>query len=468
MAQSQSLLLENIDTQSAIPNFPTFFVKYKGEELKCYPVSTIKKKSRKDLIKYYCLNRYIKLTDSVNKQERESVKDQDQEHGQNSAERFRIDIQDQIDGGSIYTVRIPKSDARNSTISAFIARQQLNDRYYGVLIDALLPAKLYISLRPQFASSADEKGLSLRNGGSRGGFFYYYQFTNDIELMLQYEAGVSWNSDTPFINISNAEDSSRRLSYLSLQYDRSIILIGKAWSPYYDIAGFTDHYMAFGSQASGAFNAGTDGGVSGTGRADKVMQIQTNWKDLHAKLQLQYKHNAHSDIDIDYDYGVAGSLIYKGWSDIRAGVAVSYAKFNDITAQMVDLGIEGADLSTIAGVIYTHENFSANALISYTKNHMTDDQGIYFDSIGSELYMRYDIGDSWRLSGGFNYLIPKDNSYESEYSIKNSIFSLQYTFGKRDFDDLIYIEFSLPSGKLADGKSLNMSVAVGIRYLLSR
>ncbi len=468
MAQSQNNLLENIGVQVEVPNVPTFLVKHKGEELKCYPISTIKKKSKKDLIKYYCMQKDIQMTDRGKIEDQENAEIRDQEYGQNAKEQFRIDIQDQMDRGSIYTVKIPRADVYNSIMVSFMARQQLNNRYYGKLIDGLLPAKLYISLRPQFASSANEEGLSLKNGGSRGGFFYYYQFANDIELMMQYEAGVSWNSDTPFINISNMDDSSRRLSYLSLQYNESTILIGKAWSAYYDVAGFTDHYMAFGAQASGAFNAGTDGGASGTGRADKIMQIQTNWKDIHAKVQLQYKHDAHNGIDIDYDYSISGSLIYKGWSNIRAGIALSYAKFDDITAQMLALGIDGEDFSSIAGVIYTQEDFSVNALLSYTRNHMNDDQGIYLDGIGSELYLRYDIGDSWRLAGGFNYLIPKDNSYEYDYNIKKSIFSLQYTFGKKNFNDLIYIEFDLPNGKLANGDSLNMSVAVGIRYLLSR
>src|SRR5262245_2574598 len=47
---------------------------------------------------------------------------------------------------------------------------------------------------------------------------------------------------------------------------------GKQWSPYYDVAEFADQLVVFSGFASGAFGAGTDGGIAGTGRAERAFQ----------------------------------------------------------------------------------------------------------------------------------------------------------------------------------------------------
>ena len=42
---------------------------------------------------------------------------------------------------------------------------------------------------------------------------------------------------------------------------------GKNWSTYYRVASIADRFAIFGSEALGVYNAGTDGGATGTGRA---------------------------------------------------------------------------------------------------------------------------------------------------------------------------------------------------------
>jgi hypothetical protein len=345
----------------------------------------------------------------------------------------------------------------------------LNSGYYfGKYLDKVLPGKIYLSLRPQFAQNHDNQGIVFHDAGSRAGFFYYYQFKNEMELVFQYEAGVDFSGKTKFINVSNISDSNRRLSYLSLSYQHSLVLLGKYWSPYYDIAGFTDHYMAFGSQASGAFNNGTDGSSSGTGRPDEVIQLRTEQHAYKVALQIQAKHNEQKNVNKKYQYGVAGSLIYAGWSDISVGASIVYHKFDALTPAMREANINGNDQSYIIGVTYTKDKISTHAVLSYTKNHMTDDNSTYFNGVGSELYVRYNIDESYRLAFGGNVLIPTDNSYKGDYSIKTLIVSLQYTFGEKNFDDLVYLEVSRPFGKLANGDKSKSRIAVGLRYLLQR
>lgn len=447
-----------LPTHSLIPDVPAFSITYLGEALVCSPTGLIKTKTRKDLVTYEC--------------QRESAtayeidKKQDEARGNDETKRLRDQVKKKIAEGAVYSVEIPLNSAKNSIQTRFIAQQQLNNRPDGKYLRMLLPAKFYLSLRPQFANTPEDGHMKLRDAGSRGGFFYYHQFSNAMELAFQYEGKVDWNQESHFINVSDASDSTRRLSYFALKGGSNSIVLGKYWSAYYDIAGLTDKYMAFGAQSSGAFNAGTDGSTSGTGRPDMQLQMRTEKALYDAAVQVQYRHEALSGFDTNYLYTVAGSFMYKGWGDIKAGASIAYGEFDEITSKMQAIGIDGNDWSSIAGLVYQKNDFSVNATFSYTKNHMNDDQGIYFDGIGTELYVQYDIDESFRLAGGGNWLLPKDNTYEGEYSIKDLIFSLQYTFGEKTYDDLVYIEVSLPNGKLANGDNRDTSVAIGLRYLI--
>lgn len=436
-----------------IPDVPQLSITYQGEDLVCSPTGLIKTKTHKDLVTYDCQKVYTDV---------KSQKIQDVEPGVAETKQLLVDVKNKIAQGTKYSVEIPRYDADSPRKAKIIAERQLNNRAHGKYLRMLLPAKLYMSIRPQFANSGEDGEIELINGGSRGGFFYYYQFNNDLELIFQYEAGLDWDEDTPFINATDASNTNRRLSYFAFKYRDNSLIFGKYWSAYYDIAGFTDQYMTFGGQASGAFSTGS----SGTGRADKMIQVRTDQDTYDATLQVQFKHRALRDWDVDYSYTTAGSLIYKGWVDMRLGASISYGKFDEETSEMKAAGIDGDDWSSILGFTYKKNYFSAHAVLSYMKNHTSDDQGIYFDSAGAELYMRYDIDESFRVAGGGNWLFPKDNDYEGKYSIKNIILSLQYTFGEKTFDDLVYMEVSLPNGKLANGDSKDARIAIGLRYLL--
>ncbi len=467
MAETKSNDKQTLDANITIPDAEDFFIERDGVQLLCSPVKLIQTNTRKDFVEYLCLNKYADLPDEKHLEKEEVAS------GTEETKRLLEGAKIKSAQGQSYTVQIPKYASGHPNLASRIAEQQLEHEYYfGKYLDKILPAKIYLSYRPQLAQDHDGDGITYNSAGSRGGFFYYYKLENELEFAMQYEGSVDFSGNTKFINVSNGKNSGRRLSYLSLSYKDNRIFVGKYWSPYYDIAGFTDHYMAFGSQAGGAFNNGTDGSSSGTGRADEVIQLRTKNEEykFKAAVQFQLGHTDQKNISKEYQYGVAGSLIYTGWEGFNVGASFAYAKFDENTSAMHELNIEGEDQSYIIGAVYMKENISANAILSYTKNHMTDDQGSYFDGIGTELYLRYDIDESYRVAVGGNVLIPRDNGYEreSDYSIKTGIISLQYTFGEKSFDDLFYIEASFPYGRLANGDKLSSNIAVGFRYLIQR
>ena len=455
-AQSDTALPDHNKIEP-IPDVPSFELEFEGEELKCLPNKLIRKKTHKNLIEFICIKKNI----AVLLPDKEKLSTED-EKGRNKVKKLRQELEEKVNTGVVYRVEIPQNYAKQPWLARKTAKEVLNKSYYGKYLRWFLPAKLYASLRPQLAHTGDEGGFTFKDAGSRGGFFYYYSFDNGYNLTVQHESKINLK-DKHFINVSEASGSYRRLSMISFGKEDNTVLYGKYWSAYYDIAGVTDHFMAFGASGSGAFNNQGDGGASGTGRPDNMLQFHRDQEKYSATLQYQ---TSHSDDGKEYSYGVAGSFIYKGWEESKVGASVAYADFKNINEVMRYKGIDGNDISTIVGYSYSKGKFMANAVISYTQNHMNDDNGTYFDAVGTELYLRYDASESIRLAGGINTLNPTDNDYEGEYNIKRLILSLQYTFGEKTFDDLVYIEVYIPGGNDADGEKLNTSVAIGLRYLI--
>ena len=452
------------DKDKAVPNVPPFFVNYKDEALKCYPIQYIDKHLGGRQIEYRCIKKDIDITP----EEIDAFMNNGEAIGTDETKRLKEEIKYKKNIGSMYTVKIAERNAYRPWKASFMAKRELENSFFFRYVRWLLPAKVYISARPQYAGVKNEQGMELRDGGSRGGFFYYYAFDNGYDLIFQHEAKINWSDISSFINLSSNSESTRRLQYIAVSKDQIGILGGKYWSPYYDIAGMTDHYMAYGSEAGGAFNDSGDGGASGTGRSNRAIQAYIDrFDDVMIRLQYQPVHHPNKGVNSDYSYGLAGSFVYSGWQNTKVGASVAYGKFKQLTSEMEAIGIEGSDLSYIAGISYTWKSLTANAVLSYTKNHMNDDRGIYFNGVGAELYLRYDFSDSIRFAAGGNWLYPKDSDYNGMYNIRKPIVSLQYTFGKKNYDDLVYVEVTFPKGYMANGERIEANVAVGLRYLFN-
>ena len=139
------------------------------------------------------------------------------------------------------------------------------------------PLKLYGSLRIHAirngtgVSGEDQSsGFSLGDGGSRIGARLQHTFGQATAMFGRLEAGFNI-LDVFSSNASSGDDGERRalnprLYYVAFDSPYAYASYGKNWSTYYQIAGTTDRFAAFGGDTSGVFNAGTDGGASGTGR----------------------------------------------------------------------------------------------------------------------------------------------------------------------------------------------------------
>ena len=106
--------------------------------------------------------------------------------------------------------------------------------------------------------------------------------------------------------------------------------------PQYDVAGYTtDRFNVFGGQGTFAYVAGTDGGETGTGRSDRIVQYRnTLLKIVEVGVQGQFRA-AGNDTTSD---GVGGSIQLKILPGVKAGGTYTRTNWSPTTQQIRGLG----------------------------------------------------------------------------------------------------------------------------------
>ncbi len=382
-------------------------------------------------------------------------------------ERLAQEVVDKNDKKEVVLVE-SKENNGSKKYEAFYADNKSDEKF--------LPIKLYLSLR--YMSLYHDHSLSLKDNSTRTGVFFYQTFPNDFELAFQYEAAVTIAENDKITGTDAQIDPgffsrhfTTRLSYVALKKDEYILAVGRYWGVYYDIAAMTDQFLVFGSQGTGAFNAGSDGAGSGTGRAVNVVQFRIDKKHHYIGLQVQNHLKvldfAYSGI---YAYAAGASYLYKGFTGLTFGVTGNYAvfkkdKITGHTETITNYTKATADIALLAGVTYRRNKMSLGYTLGASKNHVIDDQGTAIDIRGSELYLRYRFFKGWRTAVGFNYLTPIGSSYKGDYEVMDFIASIQYSFNKT-YTKLVYVEGKNAQGHFYDGSKMSSAVAVGFRYLL--
>ena len=131
----------------------------------------------------------------------------------------------------------------------------------------------------------------------------------------------------------------RRLQYVGVEIPGNFLTIGKNWSTYYKVAGFTDRFAGTGGDASGTYNAGTDGGATGTGRADSVLQTRLHFgklpelfgiKPFNVNFQMQQGESIPLVDGAHYGTAIGLSGVYQLKSSLALGLAYNFAEIRDL------------------------------------------------------------------------------------------------------------------------------------------
>jgi predicted porin len=248
------------------------------------------------------------------------------------------------------------------------------------------------------------------------------------------------------------------------------VALGKMYSVQYDIAGYTtDRFNVFGGQGSFAYVAGTDGGETGTGRADRIVNYRnTILKIIDIGIQGQFR-----DVGNDHTTdGEGASLQFTILPGVKAGA--TYTRTNWSPAQQQQVQDLGANSDFIAagtridwrilqmGAVYAHQHNGDVAFVP-TPGAPEQTTAIVYDAHGVEVYARAGLG-KLGLIGGFIYQDPKVRNplLDPNFRTRYFILGAEWFFAK---NGKIYSESKINSGGvMATGQSDYSVFTIGFRY----
>lgn len=338
--------------------------------------------------------------------------------------------------------------------------------------------KLYGSIQVRHRWTGTETILG--DGGSRLGINGHYEYQPRHRVFSRLEAGVNILDELDYLfnrgantPLNQAGDSLfLRLLYVGIETPDVIAAAGKSWSSYYRVAGFTDRFQGTGGSSSGTFNAGTDGGSTGTGRADRVLQSRilfnkfkmAGFKPFNLNIQLQHGETIPRVPGVKYGTTMGLSTVVKTLNEFSVGLAYNHATISDSDLpSLSSSGIDGDAQAGIFGVRWFNDKWYLATTIARLRNHETTDEGLYFDGWGSEVYGHYNFYKRWWAVTGWNTLKPdKDQVQAGDYQVRYGVIGIRYEI--KGLAKMIYVNARLDSGHLADGSPIENSYTVGLRW----
>ncbi len=319
--------------------------------------------------------------------------------------------------------------------------------------------------------------LRLGDGASRVGVTADWQMTENWNLFGRAETGFDI-LDTFTAKGQNDDDGalSPRLYNLSIESDWLFAKLGKSWSTYYKVAGAADRFLIFGGKAAGIYNAGTDGGATGTGRADDALQSRfyldierwTSIRPFNVNLQLQQDQPIPRVSGKRYDTTVSFSAWLESEGDLGVGIAWHRASIDEPgDPAIVAAGIDGDATAMAASFTSSGERWYAGLVLTRLENIETTDQGQYFKGYGIELYADWQLSEKWWVVGGGNWLDPdSDQSQAGDYTVRDAILGVRYILEQHN--SMFYAEWRNDWGTLSSGLEKKNEFTIGFRWDFER
>lgn len=337
----------------------------------------------------------------------------------------------------------------------------------------------YASPRLRYQVTGDETAFS--DDVSRAGFSTAWTITSRYEVFASLEAGFDvFNTLSYWTNPDGQPPENKdddpvfdRLHYIGLDAPDLLVLWGKNWSPYYSVAGFTDRFDGAGGEASGIYNAGTDGGSTGTGRADRATQVRwhidflpsfVGLKPFNLNLQYQGGESIPRVPDAHYTWSGAASAIIEHSNELSFGIAFNQANVDDDDLPRLEqFGITDDARTMLIGAKWFGEKSYISTTYARSSNHETTDKNIYFDANGWEVYAQRQIYNKIWAVGGWNFLTPRgDQEQAGEFEVKLGILGARYLLD--DFNRMFYVEYQLRNGNRHDGRGRGDIFTIGMRW----
>lgn len=339
--------------------------------------------------------------------------------------------------------------------------------------------KLYGSVRIRYRDT--DSGSFWGDGGSRFGVSGRLQFRPKTWLIGRGEAGFNLLDTADLLfnrgdrppGTKFGDEVFLRLLYLGIETPNFNVTAGKNWSTYYRVSRFTDRFQGTGASASGTYNAGTDGGYTGTGRADGVLQSRglvnvvkaiSALRPLNINYQVQHGQPIPTIPDKNYKTTIGLSSVLTTDKGLGIGLALNYANIDsaDLPALSAN-GIDGDATALILGVRKYSDDWYLGTVVARLNNHETTDQSIYFDGTGWEVYSQYRVHKKWWAVAGWNKLEPDSSEVQAgAFNINYGIIGVRYSF--EGFRQMIFANVRLESSSIQDGTELGNVYTIGVRW----
>jgi len=339
--------------------------------------------------------------------------------------------------------------------------------------------RLYGSVRIRYRDT--DSGSFWGDGGSRFGVSARWQFKPETWLFGRGEAGINLLDTADLLfNRGDRPPGSKigdeifmRLLYLGIETPDVNVTAGKNWSTYYRVSSFTDRFQGTGASASGTFNAGTDGGYTGTGRADGVFQSRglislfkrrSVLKPLNLNFQIQHGQPIPRVDGINYKTTIGISSVLVTDQGVAVGLAYNHANIDDADLPTLSsVGIDGDATAAIVGARWYGEKWYLGTVASRLNNHETTGKDIYFDGTGWEAYAQYNVYKQWWAVGGWNRLEPDSDEVQAgAYNVDYGVIGVRYSF--QGFRQMIFANARLESSTTQDGLELGNVYTIGVRW----
>jgi len=280
---------------------------------------------------------------------------------------------------------------------------------------------------------------------------------------------ITENPDTGLgtVQSTTSQAFSTRLAFVGMRFaEYGTLTLGKQWGVYYDVSSFTDLYTTFGAHGSSTYNAGTDGGQTGEGRADSALAYRLALGRLRLGVQAQFLPQRPAVLD-----GLSGSVLYQLGAGFRVGAAYSQSKLDFGTTPVAGYDGESARALT-AGLSFERAGWKLASVNTWTHDHelvKTSSATVMYDTLGAELFVARRFADVVQLFAGIDFAIPRrlDARYVNpNYGTRDVLLGARLLLDAKA-GSFVYLEGRTGETRDANGTRADDVVMLGIRFVYS-
>ncbi|ALO34591.1 hypothetical protein CMT41_07580 [Colwellia sp. MT41] len=329
----------------------------------------------------------------------------------------------------------------------------------------------------------------INDGFSRYTFSLSHQMKDNWQAVGLLEWGIQISNTADHIYVGNngltstgptTDTTWLRLGYVGFEHETyGRFTMGKQWGVSFDVAGVTDHFEIFGADAQGTFNFGTDGGFSGSGRAEQAIQYKVNYQKFSFAAQYLVSDDevrtseipgAEDAFGVKFNDSYGLAVIYQAPFDLGFGLAYNKAKISLIAdidkVNDYRQSAKADDQLITAHITYRpYGSLGLHVAVVFTDMtyHEVNDIGtVMAKSSGVELFAAYRFDNNISVIVGYNSLTddsPTSIDSVSDYHLKYYILSAKYHWDENFY---FYIESKIDDSILVAAGSNQGENATGV------